>query len=73
MDEIKAKVSYNLNTSNLRQIEISILAVRLNRGLFNLWLILVIDAIIINRSLSPPYEYIEGGDFRETLNLDFGG
>jgi len=26
------------------------------------------DAILIPRSLSPPYEYIEGGDFRDTLN-----
>jgi hypothetical protein len=25
------------------------------------------DAILIPRSLSPPYEYIEGGDFRDTL------
>ncbi|AVH66816.1 hypothetical protein NPM_5370 [Nostoc sp. 'Peltigera membranacea cyanobiont' N6] len=26
------------------------------------------DVILIPRSQSPPYEYIEGGDFRDTLN-----
>jgi hypothetical protein len=25
--------------------------------------------IVAVRSLSPPYEYIEGGDFRDTLNF----
>jgi hypothetical protein len=34
-----------------------------------LWIELVGDAFIIARSLSPPYEYIEGGDFRDTLTL----
>jgi hypothetical protein len=27
------------------------------------------DAILIPRSQSPPYEYIEGGDFRDTLKV----
>ena len=30
-------------------------------------LMLVGDVFVIVRSLSPPYEYIEGGDFRDTL------
>jgi hypothetical protein len=28
------------------------------------------DAILITRSQSPPYEYIEGGDFRDTLSFE---
>lgn len=27
----------------------------------------ILDAIVISRSQSPPYEYIEGGDFRNPL------
>lgn len=27
----------------------------------------ILDAILTPRSQSPPYEYIEGGDFRDTL------
>ncbi|HEY9779639.1 MAG TPA: hypothetical protein V6D09_05830 [Leptolyngbyaceae cyanobacterium] len=28
----------------------------------------ILDAILTPRSLSPPYEYIEDGDFRDWLN-----
>jgi hypothetical protein len=34
-------------------------------------LMMVIDAIVVNRYSSPPYEYIEGGDFRVLLKLLF--
>ncbi|WP_334946717.1 hypothetical protein [Nostoc sp.] len=31
---------------------------------------MLVGGVIVVRSLSPPYEYIEGGDFRDTLKYD---